>query len=535
MAIQVRPEESSKDRELAVVIGKSTLFGVIARCAQVGTRLLTVPIVIAHLGIAGYGIWAILMTAAAYMRFGSIGIKSAFQKYVAEATGTGDFQTTNRLLSTGTVAMFILSLAGLVPISIYSAKLAHAAGVPAEFLKSSTASISVLAVIMLISNVGAAYEAILMGGHRIDIARRYTTFFTVVEAIAIVALLRSGFGLFAMACTMGLSELGFVACCYIASRKVLPQVQVRWEYVTKDVVPELFRYGGSYQLVNILEVAYNAIVPIALLRTFGAEAAGIFALVVRLQGSAQMLSDAVLLPILSGGARTYNSETATAMKRLIVKSFKVTMGLAILPLGFLAIFGTLVVYAWTGQENPALKIAFWLICLSGLFSSLSILGLVLYRVSGKAVLDNVRQVLRIGILLAIACFARRLGFYGVLAGIAVAELGGVIFMVHAISHTFDEFKPKVLLPDALRIILAALAIFTTGVIAAHLPLPEIGNPRLLAAVRLGLVSLGCLVATWPALVLTNAVTVAERRVLLRVLFPGRTPPTVNPDPICLVE
>ena len=50
-------QEAPKEQSLAVSIGKSTVFGVIARCAQVGTRFITVPIVISHLGIGGYGIW----------------------------------------------------------------------------------------------------------------------------------------------------------------------------------------------------------------------------------------------------------------------------------------------------------------------------------------------------------------------------------------------------------------------------------------------------------------------------------------------
>ena len=60
---------------LAVSIGRNTIFGVVARVAQVSTRLVTVPIVIFHLGLGGYGIWSIIMTTAAFMRFGSIGVK----------------------------------------------------------------------------------------------------------------------------------------------------------------------------------------------------------------------------------------------------------------------------------------------------------------------------------------------------------------------------------------------------------------------------------------------------------------------------
>jgi len=156
---------------LAGSIGTNTLFGILAGGTQVATRLVTVPVVIAHLGLGGYGIWSIIMTTAAYMRFGTIGVKSAFQKYVAEATGTGDYTKASQLLSTGCAALLAISVAGLIPIALFSRALAHAAGVPGEFLGATSSSISVLALIMVMSNVGAVFEAILTGGHRIDDCR----------------------------------------------------------------------------------------------------------------------------------------------------------------------------------------------------------------------------------------------------------------------------------------------------------------------------------------------------------------------------
>jgi O-antigen/teichoic acid export membrane protein len=109
---------------------KNTIFGVVASAVQVGTRFLMVPVVIYHLGLGGYGIWAILMATAGYMRFGSAGLKSAFQKYVAEATGNGDFATANQLLSTGSISMLAISLMVLIPIAIYSQTLARMSGGP---------------------------------------------------------------------------------------------------------------------------------------------------------------------------------------------------------------------------------------------------------------------------------------------------------------------------------------------------------------------------------------------------------------------
>lgn len=510
-----------KDVSLSVSIGKNTIFGVLARLTQVGTRLITVPVVIAHLGLGGYGIWSIIMTAGAYMRFGSIGIKSAFQKYVAEATGNANYERANQLLSTGTAAMLLISLLGLIPISLLSQKLAQAAGVPPQFLNSAARSISMLALIMLLSNVGAAFEAIIMGGHRIDIARKLTTIFTIAEAVGIILVLRLGFGLFAMAAVMGLSEVGFVGCCFVISKKIVPQVHVSPRYVTKGAVRELFRYAATYQLVNLMEVVYGAIVPITLLRVFGDEVAGVFALASRLTGSAMMLPDAFLLPILSGAAKVHSSGSAQDMQRLIAKAFKVNLVLSLLPLTFIAIFGSSIIYAWTGQTRASFQITLVLLCINSFFYAFSLLGLVLYRSSGSALHDNIRQVLRIVLLLTISLFANRIGFLGVLSGLAASEMIGMIFMIVSITRIYPGFRLQTLLPHTVKVILATVASLAAGILLSHVPLHFGDSPRLLAATRVILAVVGCAVAALPALWLTRSVNISERRALLQVLFPGR--------------
>lgn len=506
-------------RGLAHTIGRNTVFGLIAKFAQVSTRLVTIPIVITHLGLGGYGIWSIIMTTAAYMRFGSVGIKSAFQKYVAEATGNGDFETANKLLSTGCAAMLVLSVAVLIPVAWFSTALARAAGVPPEFLHAAAKSTSVLALIMVMSNVGAVYEAILMGGHRIDLARNFATAFTIAEAVAIVVLMHFGYGLFAMACVMAASEVGFVLCCYVSSKRIVPQIHVARRFVTRTVVPELIRFAASYQLVNLLEVLYVSILPVVVLRVFGADSAGIYAMATRLVMSAVLLSDAFLVPILSGGAMVFASGSPEAMQRLIAKSFKITLGLCLFPLGFIAIFGPQMVFAWTGQVDSSLRVALWLVCAAGFFQAFSVLGLVLYRVSGKAFLDNIRQVLRIACLLIIAVFARHWGFFGVLTGLAFTEFAGMVFMLFAIVRTFHGFHLKSLLPDAMKLTVAVAAVLTAGAIATQIPLPAISNARWLAALELGKVGLACLLAAWPALMLTKSVTGAEGKALAGIVLP----------------
>jgi hypothetical protein len=142
----------------------------------------------------------------------------------------------------------------------------------------------------------------------------------------------------------------------------------------------------------------------------------------------------------------------------------------------------------------------------------------LYRISGKAVLDNIRQGLRIVILLLIAIFARRSGFYGILSGLAAAELVGALFMLYVIRKTFPLFRLKDLVPDTLKLSLASVLILAAGFLSSRIPLPFSGTVQTMEALRLGLICLACLAAAWPALLISKFITPGEGKALLRVFL-----------------
>jgi O-antigen/teichoic acid export membrane protein len=521
----------SSDRHLAAMIGRNTISGVVARVVQVATRFVMVPLVISHLGLGGYGIWSIVMATAGYMRFGSAGLKSAFQKYVAEATGSGDFKTANKLLSTGSILMLALSMVGLIPLAIYSQKLAKVSGVPPEFLAAAAGSITLLAIMLTIANCGAAFEAIVMGGHRIDLTRTFNVVTTMGEAIVIIVLLHFGYGIFAMAATVAVSELVFVLCCYFAARRVVPEISVSARHFTTNVLRELVRYAGSYQLVNILEVLYYMLLPVTILKFFGAEIAGVYAVATRLVTAALMGQDALVLPLLSGGTLMFATGSVERLKRFVKKSFKVTIAVTLVPLAFVAAFGTLMILAWTGQSGPQFRTAILLVCLCAFFGSISRLQLILYRASGNALHDNVRQAFRLGVLAILASSGGLLGFRGVLLGLAAAELAGVVYMFIAMTSALNCFSLENLLPDTMRLTVSTVAMLTAGVIAAMVPTPWNLNERMTAMAKLAMVSFAYLITFWPATAVTKSISTEEQRSILSVVFPWKAGSADGPDRI----
>ncbi len=500
---------------MSATIGRGAFFGIIAGLTQMSTRLVTVPVVIGYLGLDGYGIWSIIMATAGCMRFGTAGVKSAYQKYVAEATGSGDFVKASQLLSTGSAAMLVLSIIGLVPLAVFSDSLAQLIGVPDRFLDSAAGSISVLALIMVFSNVGAVYEAIVMGGHRIDLTRKLITVCTILEAIAVVLCLYMGFGLLAMAAIMALSEIAYLLCCFVASRRILPAIKIATTHLSRRVWRDLLSYAGSYQVVGILEVLYVAILPVTILKWFGADAAGVFAVVNRLVTAAVLPQEALLLPILSGASQVHASGSVDRMLTLLGKAYKTTLAGAMIPLAFVASHGPLILLAWTGQSGPVFRMAFWLICFAALLKALSLLALILYRASGRAWMDNIRQVLRILVLLLISMFGHHMGFFGVLCGLVGAELIGMVFMLFAMTSTFQGLTARMLLPDTVKLIGVTLVVLFVGGVVTNVSIPWETSEQFVATLKLGVLSLTSLVTAWVALRFTGAISKSEINAILQ--------------------
>ncbi len=504
--------ERSRGR-LTASIGVGTFFGTVANVAQLGTRLVTVPLIIRFLGLDGYGIWSIIMVTAAYMRFGNSGLKSAFQKYVAEATETGRFADANRLLSTGAIAVLALSAAALIPVALCARGVATAAGVPPRFLGAVSTSTVVLAGVYLVCNSGAVYESIVNGGHRVDLTKKCGTILTILEAIAIVALLWRGYGLLAMTLVMAISPLLYTGACYFAARTVVPDIRVRFGDFRLNAFPELIRFAGSYQLVSLLELVYTAAGPVVILRLFGATAAGVYAVVTRAVAAVLCVQDALILPILSGASAVFASGRQDRIRAFLANASRATLAAALPALAFLCVFGSQLIFAWTGQAGGAFRTALWLVACAGLFKVVSLLQLVLYRASGRALFDVIRQLLRIFVLFCAAGLAWRVGFHGLLVGMLCAELIGVVFMSSVMAATFRAFSLRIIAYDGLRVLGATLLMVGCGTIARVAASPWAPDGRLGAAFQLGAASLGWLVAVWPALVVTRSVDVAERRIV----------------------
>ena len=128
---------------------------------------------------------------------------------------------------------------------------------------------------------------------------------------------------------------------------------------------------------------------------------------------------------------------------------------------------------------------------------------------------------RLLVLALLAALGRTIGFYGVLAGLAVAELIGVVYMFAAMTCVLRFFRPQKLISDTMRLAAATAVTIAVGVAAIMLPTPWGSDERVMALIKLGEVSLACAAAAWPAVSLTRSISSEEQRMVLNLLTPWR--------------
>jgi O-antigen/teichoic acid export membrane protein len=518
---QNSPPRDPVKRTLAQSMSKGTIFGVLANLVRYGTRLVLIPIIIAHLGLGGYGIWATLLVIAGYLRFGSSGIKATFQKYVAEAMGKGEFERANQLVTTGTIIFIGISAAVLIPAAIFSRFVAHVVGIPAQYMQASTIAITVMAIAYLISNGFAVFESAVLGAHRVDLMQYFTMIFMVFDLVFCIVALRLGYGLAALAVGMALSEVGYAVCGFLVARRVVPQISLRLKYLTTEVLRELVRFSGSYQLLNIMELFYVGVVPIVLLRELGANAVGVFAICDRLTRVMTLGLESSLVPLLSGSTTIFAGGSSARMRTFLSKVFKLCLILTVLPLSFAVVFGPPAVLAWTGQINPLFRYGILLVCLTSFFRSLAKVGMVMYRSTGAASMDIVAQLLRIVVLLLVIVLGKRWGFYGALSGLALAEFGGMVFMLEMLFRKLHCFGLPRLFSEAAHVSISALLVVGVGKILEVVSLHFHTASRMFVSVQLSVISIVVLALVWPTFILTNYLSPDDRTQILKMVLPSR--------------
>jgi O-antigen/teichoic acid export membrane protein len=206
------------------------------------------PIVVGHLGNAGYGVWTLVVSLTGYLGLLDFGVRGAVTRYTARFHTQGDHDRAGGVASS---ALAIFAAAGFLAILIalvVSVLFLDAFNIPHEYLRSARIVLILTGISVAVSLVTGVFGGILVGLQRFDLQNALEVAVAGMRAATIVLVLRSGRGIVALAAVQLAFTLVRGVAAIVISFRQYPELRIGPAKVKK----EHLRLIASFSMFSFL-------------------------------------------------------------------------------------------------------------------------------------------------------------------------------------------------------------------------------------------------------------------------------------------
>lgn len=239
------------------------------------------PFLSHHLGAYDYGIWAVAVAIIGYYGFLDLGVSSAVGRFVGKAYGQNNFKDVNKVTTTAFSIFAIISLCaiGITVLGAFTAK---------HLIEDVDKGITIFYMVLCLgigfstqfpvrALAGIVYAAV---DHQIIVISELMKL--IFKTVLIVVVVLQGHGLVALAVSVGLAEiLGNMLQYYLIFHK-FPELKVKRQYISKDLIKPLFNYSWVAFIARITEMLKTKFIPIFVSALIGVEFVVFYVVALRL-------------------------------------------------------------------------------------------------------------------------------------------------------------------------------------------------------------------------------------------------------------
>jgi O-antigen/teichoic acid export membrane protein len=234
------------------------------------------PVVVRHLGNSGYGVWTLVVALTGYLGLLDFGVRGAVTRYTARLQALRDHVRAGGVASS---ALLIFAAAGLLAILISAAMSVLFLGafrIPPEYLRDAKIVLILTGISVAVSLVTGVFGGIVVGLQRFDLQNGLEVAVAALRAVTIVAVLRAGGGIVALAAVQLAFTLARGAATAAIALRLYPELgigpsRVRVEHLRLIASFSMFSflyYVGTNLIFYTDSVVIGAFLPVGLITIF---------------------------------------------------------------------------------------------------------------------------------------------------------------------------------------------------------------------------------------------------------------------------
>lgn len=465
-------------------IGRAFAVGTLAEVWRVGSRIVITPIILASIGFAGYGVWALVFALTAYVNLTNGGMGTAYTKFTAEYVRKGEYDRLRGILGAGSAAVGTVGLTAMLAAWAYGDDLLAAINVPADMVADGhLALLIVLGAVFARMTLGISYD-VLGGLQRNDLHQALTILASFIEFAITVPLLLTGHGLVGMA-------IGYLAgqlCSFTLGgywvRREDPNVQMSPMHATRAGLREVGRLGGAMQGLAFANISVGEGVKVLLTILIDPRATALYELADRIVYMMRAPTTSAVAPMLSAFAGLRAGGERARERELMRVGRKAILILSGSMAAFLMILGGPALLLWTGENVPQAAWALRWLAFATFTVSFTSIPAISMRAQGQVGLEvRFAMINSISFVSTLLAFVTVMPFESVVIARVVGPAVGVSWFVRAFlarnEITLAEWWNGGSMTQSIFVIAGSAA--TVGITHHFVGLPDLGLPTRLSA------------------------------------------------------
>lgn len=445
-------------------IGRNTLYNVLGKFGVLGLNLLIVPFIVAKLGREMYGVWVLVQVISGAFAFFDFGLGASIIKFVSQYWTLEKPEELNKIVSSSTIFFLAFSmLFGVCAYPLLPWLAVKVFQIPSTLMAPALFSLRVGLIGFVFAGLANLFQSVLFGAQRMGMVNGVTLGVSGLQTLGIFLVLYNGLGLQGMAVNHVLAAFALFVSAMIGAKRAIPSLAVKWRPVTKEAFRHLFAYGIKLQIITMTSFLIEHLNKIFIASLAGLQAVTSFDVAMKVINLVRLLPLLPLSALVPPVSALHTLGDRERLRSLYIRGTKYLVAVLV-PVAAIAILAANpITELLFGNEFTMAAHAVQILTIAYGFNLFTGMGTTIVRGIGKPELEmQYALVSAFFNIILVYGLGSWFGYYGLLAGMALAIIAGSWFFVlkfHQIAEEIWGGLDGELSKNLLAIMLPALAVF----------------------------------------------------------------------------
>ena len=337
-------------RTKLALMGFLTDFG--GQIILILVNFVTVPLILRFTSQTLYGFWLTTVSILGFLALTDFGIGVPLTRAVAGIADENKKEELNHVISTGFMALCVVSIVFLCIGLILSLFIADWFNIPfadqGRIIPAYLVAVSAAAIALPMS----VFSNILNGFQRMAIDNTIRNIVSICGTVVTILLLFAGFGLMAIALSNLFIVFGMSILNYIYARRLFPDLAIRFSLFDKAELKKLLKFSGYFQVGRIANTVATSADNVVIAGVLGASYVTPYSLTAKLPVLFSInIASKLPIAVFPAISQMFAEGNFIKLQNVFIKLATLSVRLAVMAASFVFIANQQFISLWVGSGN----------------------------------------------------------------------------------------------------------------------------------------------------------------------------------------